>query len=118
MYKEDHHLWFKLSRQADLVLVPRSVFLYRQHETNMTRNPCAPFEYEKAMLDFVRTEGLSGLDEYLRTRYVLGLTENARWFRSRGEFSLALDACLDGFRWNPLAVRLWTQLVAAVMRVR
>jgi len=118
MYKEDHHLWFKLARHSDLVLVPQSVFLYRQHVGNMTRRECTPFEYEKAMLDFVcRSEDLTGVHEDIDKRYASGFAQDARWFRSRRDFRAALRSCLAGLRRAPVEPQLWKQLAASLARI-
>lgn len=118
MYKEDHHLWFKLAHHTDFVLVPQSLFLYRQHSGNMTKRACSPFEYEKAMLDFIlQSENVTALRDAIETRYHDGLIADARWHRERGEFGRALSTCIAGLQRSPLSGSLWRQTLAALCRL-
>ncbi|MBK8750323.1 MAG: glycosyltransferase [Candidatus Competibacteraceae bacterium] len=117
MYKEDHHLWFKLAHEADLILVPKSLFLYRQHGDNMTNRVCTPFEYERVMLDFIcRNKPADSLKADILKRYEDGFVSDARWFRSRREFTYAIHSCFEGLRLNLFAVQLWKQLFASLIR--
>jgi len=119
MYKEDHHLWFKMSKLADLILVPQSVFHYRQHCSNMTKRECTPFEYERLMLDFVqRSENLPGLRKEIDARYRKGFAADAQWFRAHGRFRSALSASWAGLRRAPTDANLWRQFVASLLHVR
>lgn len=119
MYKEDHHLWFKLSKITNLILVPKSVFYYRQHIGNMTKRECSPFEYEKVMLDFVQqSEKLPALQDEINERYIKGFASDAQWFRSKGQFISALNACFKGMAIVRTDIRLWRQLLASILRVR
>jgi hypothetical protein len=119
MYKEDHHLWFKMSKLTDLVLVPQSVFHYRQHGSNMTKRECSPFEYERTMLDFVeQSETLRGLRKEIDARYTKGFAADAQWFRAHGRFRSALSASWAGLRRAPTDANLWRQFVASLLHVR
>ncbi len=119
MYKEDHHLWFKLSKLTDLILVPQSVFHYRQHGSNMTKRECTPFEYERTMLDFVQqSETLPGLRREIDARYTKGFAADAQWFRAHGRFRSALSASWAGLKRAPTDANLWRQFVASLLHVR
>lgn len=119
MYKEDHHLWFKLAHEADLILVPKSLFLYRQHTHNMTNQVCTPFEYERTMLDFICQSSLmdDSLKSFISKRYRDGLIADARWFRSQRKFASAIYSCLKGLKRHPFSAALCKQLVASVIRM-
>ncbi|ANQ86419.1 hypothetical protein dqs_3398 [Azoarcus olearius] len=118
-YKEDHHLWFKLARLSDFILVPRSVFLYRQHDSNMTHAKVAPFDYERLMLDLILSE-TPGADiaATIHQRYPQGLIENARWLRGEGKFGRAVTECAVGLWRYPTGWRLWQQLLGSALRLR
>lgn len=117
-YKEDHHLWFKIAKETDFILVPHSLFLYRQHDTNMTHAETPPFEYERLMLDLVReTEDLNALIPDYRGHYSLGHSANAAYFRTRGNFADAFHEAVKGIRYGPLRFGAWKQLVASVFRI-
>ena len=119
MYKEDHHLWFKLAHKADLIIVPRSMFLYRQHASNMTRVKVAPFAYRRRMLDLIMsTSPEQDVIVAIRARYREGLVENARWLRGEGRFCCAVSECLGGLRKYPFHVSLWRQFVASILHYR
>lgn len=119
LYKEDHHLWFKIAKETDFILVPHSLFFYRQYGTNMTHAETPPFEYERLMLDMVReTEDLKALLSDYRTRYSLGHSANAAYFRAHGDFADAFYEALKGIRYGPLRLAGWRQLLAAGFRIR
>ncbi|WP_300284879.1 glycosyltransferase [Nitrosomonas sp.] len=118
-YKEDHHLWFKLAQQSDFVLVPKSIFLYRRHESNMTNLKVAPFDYERKMLDLILSEQPEcGVADAIHRRYPLGVAENAYWFRHENQFSRAIVECFRGLRSYPTSKDIWRQLLGAVLRYR
>lgn len=118
IYKEDHHLWYKLSKAADLVLIPQSLFLYRQHANNMTRRECSPFEYERVMLDYIcRTEDPVLYADDIAAHYLAGFEADARWHRGRREFAAAMRDCIAGLKRAPTSRPLWKQLLGALMRL-
>lgn len=118
-YKEDHHLWFKLAQKSDFVLVPKSTFLYRRHESNMTNLKVAPFDYERKMLDLILSEQPEcGVVDAIHRRYPLGVAENAYWFRHENQFSRAIVECFRGLRSYPTSKDIWRQLLGAVLRYR
>lgn len=83
-YMEDHHLWYKLARSSDFVLVPKSVFHYRIHDSNMTHRLATPFEYRKKMLDVVRAEGHPAeLADAISSSYATGHFQDFRWHLAR-----------------------------------
>jgi len=119
IYKEDHHLWFKLAHKADLVIVPQSVFLYRQHSSNMTRFKVAPFTYGRRMLDFIlSTSPEQDVVSAIHSRYREGLVENARWLRGEGHFRCAVSECIGGLRKYPFHMPLWRQFIASILHYR
>lgn len=119
IYKEDHHLWYKLAKVADLVLIPQSLFLYRQHANNMTGRECSPFEYERVMLDYIcRAEVPVRYSDDIAARYLAGFEADARWHRARGEFATAIRDCIAGLRRAPTSIPLWKQLLGALLHLR
>lgn len=116
-FKEDVHLWFKLSHLTDLILVPQAVFLYRQHTSNMTHADRAPFDYERVLLDFVRrTEARRDVLAYTRQRYPRGYARNARWYRQHRCFRAGCTEALKGLNYDPFCVAAWRQLIASLLR--
>lgn len=119
LYKEDHHLWFKIAKETDFILVPHSLFFYRQHGTNMTHAETPPFEYERLMLNIVReTEDLKALLPDYRARYSQGHSANSAYFRAHGDFANAFYEALNGICYGPLRLAGWKQLLAAGLRIR
>ncbi|SFU46431.1 glycosyltransferase family 2 protein [Nitrosospira multiformis] len=117
LYKEDHHLWFKLAGETDFILIPQSVFLYRRHSFNMTNGRGAPFDNEHQMLDLIlATNTDPKVIEWIRRRYPEGRMENARWMRNNSLFHRALRECVAGLRKKPFHPALWRELAASIMR--
>jgi len=115
-FKEDEHLWIKLSQRNDLVFVPHSTFLYRQHSASMTAEETPHQVYDLLLLDVIaRDDLLPDLKAEIRKRYTQAHAGIARWHRSRARFVRAMIAAIQGLRGEPTSIELWRQLSAALL---
>lgn len=113
---EDHHLWIRLAYQADFYFVPEVVTYYRDHAMSVSRNQGAPADwFIVAMHLLQRDPHFQPYRALIRKKLSLLFEQNSHHHRAHGEWRLAAMSAGRSILYQPLRLKGWRNLIAAVV---
>ncbi|MFQ5784549.1 MAG: hypothetical protein ACE5H8_06965, partial [Alphaproteobacteria bacterium] len=113
---EDHQLYVRLARLSDLVFVPETILLYRQHDANLTKADVPPGLW--TIRAFSRLLGERGMRKYRREIFeVISMhyLSNSDYYRNKGSSLNAVLASISAIYHMPSSRKAWRALAGSLL---